>query len=214
MTVGVFVSAASALAFAGALGGEAETSTQSANEPVLGSADKPLLRRVPVIGRTPAYRPPPAGRVARSGRPVGGLRCSAARRPRVGVHLEVFANEIDMVIPAGIGVAPPRARSGAYVTGGRCSYPLRTLEPTGLIEAERGRRFTLGQFFSVWGQPLSPRRLVGFRARNRSRVRVYVNGRRWHGDPRRVRLAPHAAVVLEVGGYFPPTPRYVFPPGL
>ena len=33
-------------------------------------------------------------------------------------------------------------------------------------------------------------------------------------DPRTIPLSPHVAIVLELGGYFPPTRRYAFPPGL
>jgi hypothetical protein len=173
-----------------------------------------LFSRTPVIGRSPPYRPPPAGKAVATAGPVGDLRCSRGSDERFGVHLEVFAKEIDMVIPAGIGVAPPRTRDGAYVRGGRCSYPARTLEPTGLIEVEESRRLTLGQFFDLWGQPLSRTRLVGFRARPGERVTAYVNGKRWRGEPRDIPLARHRAIALEIGGYFPPPRRYVFPPGL
>jgi hypothetical protein len=117
------------------------------------------------------------------------------------VHLELFAQRRVVLIPPGIGVAPPRTRTGAYVRGGRCSYPLRTREPTGVIEVRvRPRAMTLGQFFAIWGQPL--------------RGRAYVDGRRWRGDPRRIPLGRHAQIVLEVGGYVRPHARYGFPPGL
>jgi hypothetical protein len=135
-------------------------------------------------------------------------------RRTFGAHLEIFAQRRDVVIPAGIGIAPPRSRDGAYVGGGRCRYPLRTVEPTGLIEFEDGRPLTLGDFFDVWGQPLTRRRVLGFRARRGSSVEVFVNGRRWPGDPRRVPVVRHRAIVVEVGGYFPPTKKYVFPNGL
>jgi hypothetical protein len=173
-----------------------------------------LDRPVPQIGRGKGYRLAPAGRSAAAGRPVGRLRCSGGRRVRYGAHLEIFANRLDVVIPAGIGVAPPRARDGASVTGGRCEYPVRTLEPTGLIEVDRGSEVTLGEFFDVWGQPLDRTRVLGFRAPRGESVAAFVNGRRREGDPRSIPLAAHAAIVLEVGGYFPPTPKYLFPRGL
>lgn len=171
-------------------------------------------QRAPLIGRTPEYQPRPHGRSVREARAVAGLRCSDEEPDRFGVHLEVFANEIDMVIPAGIGVAPPVERDGAYVRGGRCFYPARTMEPTGVIEVEEGRRLTLGQFFDLWGQPLSRKRLVGFRAKKGRTVTAFVNGRRWRGDPRAIPLDRHAAIALQVGGHFPAPARYVFPPGL
>jgi hypothetical protein len=139
------------------------------------------------------------------------MRCTAAERPRHGVHLELFARRRVVLVAPGIGVAPPRTRTGAYVRGGRCSYPVRTREPTGVVEVEtRGAARTLGQLFAVWGQPLSPRRMAGFGGR----VRAYVAGRRWTKDPRSIPLRRHAQIVLEVGGYVPPHHSYRFPPGL
>jgi hypothetical protein len=131
---------------------------------------------------------------------------------RYAAHLEVFANRRDLVIPAGIGIAPPRVRKGAYITGGRCSYPVRTVEPTGLIEIERGVEATVGELFELWGQELSKQRLLSFHARRGRAVSAFVNGRRWRGEPRRIPLKRHSAIVLEIGGFFPPTRRYAFPP--
>jgi hypothetical protein len=142
------------------------------------------------------------------------LSCSPDSALRFGVHLELFAAGRVVAVPAGIGVAPPQSRHGAYVLGGRCSYPLRTLEPTGLIEARPGRPMTLRDFFSIWGQPLSERRVAAFSAAGTSPVRAYVDGRRWPGDPGLIPLSRHAQIVLEVGPYVSPHPVYRFPPGL
>jgi hypothetical protein len=173
-----------------------------------------LQRPVPRIGRGKGYRIPSADRHTSAGRPVGRFRCTRAPTARYGTHLEVFANRLDVVVPAGIGIAAPRKRDGAYVTRGRCEYPVRTREPTGLIEVDRGAEPTLGEFFDVWGQPLDRRRVLGFRASRGEAVSAFVNGVRWRGDPRSIPLTRHAAIVVEVGGWFPPTPRYLFPPGL
>lgn len=155
--------------------------------------------------------PPSLSPAVAAARPIGALRCEAAGGARFGVHLELFARGRVVVVPAGIGVAPPRRRQGAYVRGGRCSYPLRTREPTGVIEVERGRRATLGDLFAVWGQPLGARVLAGFRD---GAVRAYVGGRRIRGSPRATPLTRHAEVVVELGAYVPPHARYLFPPGL
>jgi hypothetical protein len=177
-------------------------------------AGNPFDRPVPEIGRGGLYDVPSLGYRTAAGRSVGDLLCTSPRHRTFGAHLEIFANRRDVVIPAGIGVAPPRRRDGAYVSGGRCRYPLRTVEPTGLIEVEDGRPLTLGDFFDVWGQPLTSRRVLGFRAGRGMSVAVFVNGRRRAGDPRSVPLEWHRAIVVEVGGYFPPTKKYLFPNGL
>jgi hypothetical protein len=156
------------------------------------------------IGVGPLYHPP-----ARA-LPATGLRCTAGEPERFGVHLELFARRLVVILPAGIGIAPPLVRDGAYVRAGRCSYPLRTREPTGVIEVRSGSRLTLGQLFAVWGEPLSPTRLVGFRGR----VSAFVGGRVWTGDPRAIPLTRHAQVVLEVGGYVRPHATFLFRHGL
>jgi hypothetical protein len=143
--------------------------------------------------------------------PIRGLRCTTHRRPGYGVHLELFAARRVVLVPPGIGVAPPRTRDGAYVRGGRCSYPLRTREPTGVIEVHAARRpLTLDRLFAVWGQPLTSTRMAGFRGT----VRAYVAGRRWHGSPRAIPLRRHVQIVLEVGAKVRPHSTYGFPPGL
>jgi hypothetical protein len=139
------------------------------------------------------------------------MRCIATERPRHGIHLELFARRRVVLVAPGIGVAPPRTRTGAYVRGGRCSYPVRTREATGVVEVDtHGTPKTLGRLFAVWGQPLSPRRMAGFKGR----VRAYVAGRPWPGNPRSIPLRRHTQIVLEVGGYVRPHDTYLFPPGL
>jgi hypothetical protein len=100
-----------------------------------------------------------------------------------------------VIVPAGIGK--------------RC---LRTRSPVGVIEV-RGKQ-TLGGFFRVWGQPLSPTRLAGFRTTRANPVRAYVAGRRWRGSLGAIPLAKHAQIVLELGRFVPPKPKFLFPRGL
>jgi hypothetical protein len=163
------------------------------------------------IGVTPEYRLPARGPAVRKARPVGGLRCAAANVTRFRVHLELFARRLVLLVPAGIGVAPPLERDGAYIVGGRCLYPIRTLEPTGVVEVASPRPLRLGDLFRLWGQALGPRRLAGFRSARP--LLAFVNGRRHPGDPRAIPLRRHDEIVLEIGGYVPPHTSYLFPKG-
>jgi hypothetical protein len=174
-----------------------------------GEAQPELARTAPSLGPTKQHRPQSLGKRAASGAPIAGLRCTPADRKRFGVHFELFAGRRVVLVAPGIGIAPPRESRGAYVTGGRCSYPVRTREPTGVIEVARSG-LTLGDLFAVWGQPLSRTRMAGFEGR----VAAYVGGRRRHGDPRTIPLTRHAQIVLEVGGYVAPHPRFLFAGGL
>jgi hypothetical protein len=184
---------------------------------VLAAAPVPLgeAPQQPVpIGAGKAYHPGATSAAVARSEPVGRLRCSRTPVRRVGIHLELFAARRAVVIPPGIGIAPPFARDGAYVRGGRCSYPLRTVNPTGVFEIRPGIELTLGDLFAVWGQPLGRNQLAAFRARRGERVRAWVGGRAWRGRLSAIPLRRHAQIVLEVGGFVPPHPRYLFPRGL
>ena len=97
------------------------------------------------------------------------------------------------------------------VRAGRCSYPVRTTDPTGVVRYRPGRGLDLADVFAVWGQPLSEHRLAGFRSRGG--VRVYVNGRRLRGRPGAVPLRRHEEVVVEIGRFVPPHRSYLFVDG-
>jgi hypothetical protein len=161
-----------------------------------------LIREARPIGRGPRFQPPVTG-------PVIG-RCERALGPRVGVHLEVFAANRVVLIPAGIGTRPPRALSEGRISRARCYGALVTVDPTGVVLVGVADRLTLAALFHSWGQPLSSTRLASFRAR---RVEVFVDGHPWRGPPGAVTLTRHAEIVLEVGPHVPPHSTYTFPPG-
>jgi hypothetical protein len=159
--------------------------------------------------------PPARGASASSGASVGRLACARTGERRLGAHVELFAHRRVVIVPAGIGMAPPLQARGAYVRAARCSYPVRTREPTGLLELDpRAGPFTLGDLFAIWGQPLSATRLAGFRALPGTSVAAYLDGRPWPGDPRTMPLRHHAVIVLEIAGHVPPHATYRFPSGL
>jgi hypothetical protein len=113
-------------------------------------------------------------------------------------------------IPAGIGVAPARQGGGGSAGTGHCQYPVRTRTPAGVVEVTSARPRTLGDFFAVWGQPLSHGRLLSFPGR----VQAFVAGTAYRGDPRAIPLTRHAVIAVELGGAVVPHPTYLFPPGL
>jgi hypothetical protein len=148
------------------------------------------------IGVGPGFRLPALGAAARRAAPIRGLRCTRwSGAPAVVAHLEVFARRATLIIPPRIGVVP-----------GRCRYPVRTHDPTGLIDADRPG-LTLADLFAVWGQPLGARRVAGFRGR----VLAFVDGRRVRRNIGDISVRHHAQIVLEIAGYVPPHARYRFP---
>jgi hypothetical protein len=166
------------------------------------------------IGPGALYHPGPRGPLFAGGRAIAGLACSRATERRAGAHLELFVRGLVVLLPAGIGIAPPLHMAGPIQVAGVCSYPARTREPTGVIEAVAGSRMTVGDFFAIWGQPVGLRRLAGFRAVGVERVRAWVDGRAWPGDPRSIPLRRHTEIVLELGCFIPPHASYRFEKGL
>ena len=176
-----------------------------ASPPAAAGIPKALLSQARPIGTGPRFQPPATGPVA------GG--CLPSLGARDGVHVEVFAANRVVLLPAGIGTRAPRTSGTGRITAARCYGALVTLDPTGLVLVRHGPPLTVAALFRSWGQPLSATRLASFRAAAGTRVAVFVDGRPWRGAPGAVPLTAHAEIVLEVGPYVPPHSSYAFPPG-
>jgi len=136
------------------------------------------------------------------GSSVDGISCQPSEQLVYHIHarLTVFVNGRPKRIPAGAGFADPQVQqsaAGPVVGEGTCVAWLHTHATDGIIhiESPEERLFTLGNFFAVWGQPLS-RTQVG---PAKGRVTVIVNRKVWLGDPRDIPLTPHAQIQLEIG---------------
>jgi hypothetical protein len=147
----------------------------------------------------------PLGRASSAARGAsrGGIPCGAAEQLsyHVHAHLTIFVNGRPRAIPLGVGIGPPlRVTSsgrGPFASGGTCFSFLHTHAADGIIhiEAPGPVTFKLGQFFDVWNQRLDRRHLGS----NSGRVVAYLNGKRWHADPRSIPLRKHAQIQLQVG---------------
>jgi hypothetical protein len=180
-----------------------------------GTGPAPDVLRVTAVSKQAGLIPTPMG-VGRAYHPsvpsnyaagtIAGMRCGHRAQRRSAVHVEVFANRRVVLLPAGIGIAPPYRRVDGQLAG-RCTYPAVTHDPTGVVQVLTAGKLTLGDVFSLWGQPLSRQRLVGFSGH----VSAFVNGRRITRDPREIVLEPRQEIVLEIRGYIPPHSTYSFP---
>jgi hypothetical protein len=160
-----------------------------------------LLREMRPIGAGRRFQPPVRDRETRL--------CRQTLGRRYATHVEVFAENRVVIIPAGIGATPPRHIAEGKLVGARCYGTIVTLQPTGVVLVRVCCAATVGELFGAWGQPLSRSRVASFAGR----VRVYVAGRRRSGPPGRVPLTRHAEIVLEVGPHVPPHSAFAFPPG-
>jgi hypothetical protein len=143
---------------------------------------------------------------------VDGIACQTSEQVAFHIHshLTIYASGTRQVVPAGIGIPKPQQVIDGFVTGGKCLYWLHTHDATGIVHIESPvqRIYTLGQFFDVWGRALSGNQ-VGSAS---GHVTAFVNGQRFAGDPRSIKLAPHAVIQLDVGKIVPPQP-FTFPAG-
>ena len=137
-----------------------------------------------------------------SGQTIDGISCDAQEGQRIHIHqhLVIFDHGKPVGIPANVG-QPANVR---------CIYWLHTHTPDGIIhiEAPKDRSFTLGDFFKVWGQPLSRTEASAARARKGEKLRVWVDGKPYGGDPAKLALTAHADIVIEAGPPFPKPPRF------
>jgi hypothetical protein len=154
---------------------------------------------------------------AAGGQSVDGISCLGSEQLlfHIHAHLTLFVDGVAWRIPAGIGIVGPQViqtAQGPFVGGGSCFYWLHTHAADGIIHIESPirRLYTLGDFFDVWGQPLSPTRLGPLRGRL---VALY-DGRRYLGDPRQIPLTAHAQIQLEVGRPLRSPETITFPAGL
>jgi hypothetical protein len=140
-----------------------------------------------------------------TGAPVDGIECQAEMASyHVHAHLALFVNGKQIAIPKFIGFAPNN-------TGGGCLYWVHTHDAAGIIhvEAPHLQKFTLGNFFDIWGQPLNNSQIATYKGP----VTAYVNGNKYVGDLSAIPLSAHQQITLEVGTPVVPPPNYAFPPG-
>jgi len=147
-------------------------------------------------GHTSAVATFPAlGSAAASGKPIDNMTCDASQGGAQHLHdyLKIYVNGQQMTVPPGVGVPAG------------CLYPLHVHngEPN-VIHAETAdakRVFTLGEFFDVWGQPLSSSRVGSYTATAQHKL-VYevfdATGKlsTITGDPRQIALANHDTIVI------------------
>ncbi len=142
----------------------------------------------------------PAGAQQAAPSAIDGIRCDQMEGAVFHIHQHLVLLDRGKPVPIPSDVGRPLL--------GACFYWLHTHTPDGLIHVESPvfRTFTLGNFFDVWGQPLSSTSAGPLRFK-KGALRAYVDGNRYNGDPRKIELTQHADIVLEAGPpYSKPVP--------
>jgi hypothetical protein len=152
-------------------------------------------------------------------RPMARTRAAGLRPERreqlayhVHSHLDVFVNGRPVTVPAGIGIkiTDPGVHSGRDQNGPTygnirlcahvCISPLHTHDASGILHTESPTPTPnrLGQFFTEWGVRLN-RSCVGGFCRPRAPIAVFIDGRRYTGDPRSIGLADGREIAIVIG---------------
>ena len=136
---------------------------------------------------------------------VDGLPCSASVSVayHARIHLEIRVDGAPQPVPKGVGIP------------GTCLYWIHTYSDDGLvdIEAPRPQVFTLGQFFDIWGEPLTATQVGPYPGHAGDARYAFVNGAPWSGDPRQIPLTNGSVVELQLGPAAVAPATYTFRPG-
>jgi hypothetical protein len=136
------------------------------------------------------------------GSSVDDIACQQGEQTLFHIHarLTIFVDGQPRSVPYGIGIANPQTEPttrGPFVASGGCFAWLHTHAADGVIHIESPvqRTYTLGNFFDVWGQPLSATTVGPVKGH----VTALYDGRVWRGNPRTIPLKAHAQIQLDVG---------------
>ncbi len=197
-----------------------------------GAAKLPLapLSSAGKLVAAPAGKPGPEGvpvprgavlanvRSVKLGETIAGVPCEKVEKIafHIHAHLTIFVGGKAKVIPYGVGIGPPlqgvNTVDGPFVELGSCFMWLHTHANDGIIhmEAPKPTKFTLGQFFAIWGQPLSRIRV----GPARGKVTVFYNGKVWTANPASIPLSSELQIQLDVGKPVVAPVHIKFPKGL
>lgn len=109
--------------------------------------------------------------------------------------LAVFANGEAVPVPPNIGISPVEAGHA----------PMHTHEADGTIHLEGAVDATLGQFFQIWGVPLTATRIGPYQERGDQAVRMWVDGKPSQAFGR-LKLADGQQIVIAYGDRDAPAP--------
>jgi hypothetical protein len=167
----------------------------------------PVLAATPtLIGTSPGIAPTWAdGSTVSGGKgtPVNGVGCLVNEDYHIHSHLTIIKDGVTQRVPQQIGL-----------TG--CAYELHTHDYSGMlhVETSTAKKFTLGQFFSVWGEPLSRTNVAGLSGVS---VRFFISDGdalvEYMDDPTSIELVSHRSVYIVIGAVPATLPRNQWPAG-
>ena len=144
-----------------------------------------------------------------TGNPVGGVNCGTADQTvAYFAHLSIFMNGQMLTIPDRVGIV--RDAAGNLT----CVYTVHTHtgDLSGRIHKEGPDQtvYTLGNFFSVWGMPLTTTNVAGITSAPLTAVYIVDGGvvTQFTGDPATIQLTSHRHIALVLGTPITQLPVY------
>ncbi|MEO8064607.1 MAG: hypothetical protein ABI821_17865 [Pseudomonadota bacterium] len=142
------------------------------------------------------------------GQPTAGLECAPTMDEtyHVHTHVSIFLNGEALAIPGEIGIVETSATA-------HCFYNIHTHDLSGKIhvEAPAPALFTLGQLFSIWGQPLETTNVGGITGMP---IVVYVTDAgvvtKETGDWHNIELKSHREVTIQIGTAITEIPNFTW----
>jgi hypothetical protein len=142
-----------------------------------------------------------------TGKVIDGVGCFLTGVNHSHALISIYKNGVRLGLPGNIG----RPDHGCYH-----ALEMHVHDATGIIHMETDivKKFKLGQFFSVWGQPLSRTGTAGLAGP----VRFYVIEKgivtRFDGNPYDIDMLAHREILIISGTEMSVVPRYQWPSGL
>lgn len=131
------------------------------------------------------------------------------------IHLSIFdPSGTQIMVPWGIGLLQPWTfdRDSDEIATAMCGYNLHTHDRSGVIhdEAKTNLNLTLGQFFDVWGMPLSTTNVAGYTGTVWVKIVAPGINLPWSSttDPRSIVLSDKLQITLASGSKVKNPPIY------
>jgi hypothetical protein len=147
-------------------------------------------------------KPPPEPKIpVQSGPPqYGEITCDSQEQVGPGfyhehAHLAIYNRGKNVPVSDNIGID--------YTN--YCIYWVHTHSPSlGVIHIEAPHKIvpSLGVFFKIWKQKLDSKHVGPVSVKKGQKIEVFVNGRRYTGNPGKISLHRHTDVTIEVGPPF------------
>ncbi|MET0941226.1 MAG: hypothetical protein ABWY13_07675 [Mesorhizobium sp.] len=138
-----------------------------------------------------------------TGSAIAGVNCMSNVQSHTHSHISIYREGVSLAIPASIGLRG-------------CGYELHTHDRSGVVHVEPNvrRDLTLGQFFAVWGQPISRTAVAGLAGPVRFYVVENETLTRIDGNPADIVFGRHKQIVILTGTAPVVLPKYRWPASL